>query len=95
MFRSMFGALACCVASSPRMLFLLHVVTEQCVLVANVEIAMSVHRMCPRWPAGAVALLEATSLDVFFLVWLDEEHGAFFGAVSFEQGLRGAARPGL
>jgi hypothetical protein len=50
--------------------------------------------MRPGWFGGAFGLLETATLDVCFRAWLDEEQDAFFGAVSFKQGLRGAARRG-
>lgn len=53
-------------------LFSFHVVTEQHILVADIEFAIGDDRVCPGRLLCAVGLLEATALKVFFTVRFNE-----------------------
>src|SRR5262245_27851595 len=59
----------------------LHVVAEQCILVADVQFAVGNYRVGPCRIVATVGLLEAASLDVFLPVWLDQEDRPFLGAI--------------
>ena len=62
-------------------LLCLDVVTEEGVLIANVELAIGDHGMRPRGQARAFGLFEAPALQVFLAARLNQDHRALLGAV--------------
>ena len=62
-------------------LLCLDVVTEEGVLIADVELAIGDHGMRPRGQARAFGLFEAPALQIFFAARFDQNHGALLGAV--------------
>src|SRR5207253_5725060 len=51
-----------------RLSLCLHVVTEQRILIANVELAVGNHGMRPSWFVRAAGLIESPALNVFLAI---------------------------
>jgi hypothetical protein len=59
----------------------LHVVTEQSVLIPNVELAVRYHRMRPGWFVRAFRLVEPPALQVFLAAGFNQNNRTFLSAV--------------